>query len=182
METPTRAALAAALALSLAAAACSERPGAGATPTATVPSTDATPSATASPTPEPSPALEDGRHFGFITKIRPSALEIRFDLAYFLTGDEANEAAAERGDEIPVPNDYYIVNDNPKLRTLRLSPDVRILVLDGFGPETKQGELDDFVEGFEEDSFEGEYHGSAGLYWVVVRDGVVTKIEEQYTP
>ena len=49
-----------------------------------------------------------------------------FDLAYFLTGDAANQAAAEHGDETPVPNDYYIVNDNPSLRTHARLPTVSI--------------------------------------------------------
>jgi hypothetical protein len=53
-----------------------------------------------------------------------------FDLAYFLTGDAANQAAAEHGDETPVPNDYYIVNDNPLLRTTPISPSVEIDAID----------------------------------------------------
>lgn len=47
-----------------------------------------------------------------------------------MIGEEANEAAAERGDESPVSNDYYIVNDDPELRTLDVSLDVRIVLLD----------------------------------------------------
>ena len=40
-----------------------------------------------------------------------------FDLACFYTGEEANEQAAQRGDEVPVPNDVYIVNDNTTIQT-----------------------------------------------------------------
>jgi hypothetical protein len=53
-----------------------------------------------------------------------------FDLAYFLTGEEANQAAAERGLEVPVPNDYFIVNDDPRLRTPALAPDLELALVD----------------------------------------------------
>ncbi|MEP6477643.1 MAG: hypothetical protein ABJC60_10255, partial [Actinomycetota bacterium] len=74
---------------------------------------------TASPRPSPSPEIEDGKHFVFVkTATTGTPGTLRFDLAYLLTGEEANQAAQENGDEVPVPNDYYIVNDNPKLRTV----------------------------------------------------------------
>ncbi len=98
------------------------------TPTATSPS----PTGQPPPSPSPSPALEDGRHFGYIKSAQVTAQPqlIIFDLAYLLTGDEANQAAADRGLETPVPNDYFIVNDNPKLRVLPVAADMRILLLD----------------------------------------------------
>jgi hypothetical protein len=88
---------------------------------------DTTPTTTGPPaTTEPSTPtawLDDGRYFGFIKSVdlatQPGT--VVFDLADFLGGEEANEAAAERGDETPVPNDYYIVNDDPELRTLSVS-------------------------------------------------------------
>jgi hypothetical protein len=159
---------------------------AGTSPAATVSPSPSATEASASPMPSPTQAstaeLEDGRHFGYIDAIDPTVPEIIFDLAYLLSGDDANEAAAEHGDEVPVPNDYYIVNDNPRLRTLALAPTVRIFVLDRFGPDVVRGDLDGFVEGFETNDYEGQYHGSAGSYWVVVRDGLVARIEEQYFP
>lgn len=145
------------------------------TPTAT----DVSPSPT---TPTPPAELEDGRHFGYIEAIDPTVRTIVFDLAYLLTGDEANQAASEHGDEVPVPNDYYIVNDNDRRRTLTLAPHVRILVLERFGPDLVRGEFNGFVEGFDANDFEGQYHGSAGSYWVVVRGGLVVRIQEQYFP
>jgi hypothetical protein len=132
--------------------------------------------------------LEDGRHFGWITEIDPTG-SLTFDLAYFYTGDEANEIAAERGDETPVPNDYYIVNDNPKLRDLDVAFDPEISVFDWnrccdervtVGIATFADVMSN-PDGFVED--DGRlYYGQASPYWVTVADGAVTEIEEQYLP
>jgi len=135
----------------------------------------------------PSPVLEDGRHFGYIESvdIRTLPRTMVFDLAVFLTGDEANQAAAEHGDETPVPNDYYIVNDNPRLRTLDVSSDIRILLLDWkrccdrFFP----ADPDRFEDSFFLNKYPaGNYKGKFSTYWLSVNGGVVTAIEEQYLP
>jgi hypothetical protein len=108
-----------------------------------------------------------------------------FDLAYFLTGEEANEASAEHGGEVPVPNDYYIVNDNPRLRTLPVAPDVEIWVIDwGTCCEPVRGEIQPFVDAFEtrHHRWDAMYQGAESQYWVTVEDGRVVKIEEQYLP
>jgi hypothetical protein len=60
----------------------------------------------------------------------PPDATLTFDLAEFLTGEAAAQAAAEHGDESPPPNDYYIVNDNPKLRTMPIAPDATIQAID----------------------------------------------------
>lgn len=192
-----RRALAASLTLTLAliAAACND----GATvsdPTGTSsPTAPETTSPTQEPseTPEPSetesqtpvPELEDGRHFGSIVSIDVPTQTMRFDLAYFLTGDEANQAAAEHGDEVPVPNDYYIVNDNPRLRTLAIAPNVDVWVIDWSNCcELVHGEAQPFVDAFatKNPAWDALYQGSEAPYWVTVADGVVVKIEVQYLP
>src|SRR6266545_4107086 len=92
------------------------------------PTTSAAPAA---PAPS-SPKLDDGRHFGFIRSLdlRTSLKTISFDLAYRLDGEQANQAAAERGYPTPIDNDYFVVNDNPKVRTVPLSADAEILLVD----------------------------------------------------
>lgn len=145
-------------------------------------------STSAGPSVEPGTDLEDGRHFGFIQTLDEAGL-MAFDLAYFLTGDEATQAAIEHGDEAPPPNDYYIVNDNPRLRTLTIAPDVAIVLLDWnrccdhtispdlatFAQVISAG--DDLVE------IDGQtYYGRLSPYWITVQGGEVTMIEEQYLP
>ncbi|HEV2950663.1 MAG TPA: hypothetical protein VGZ51_01065, partial [Actinomycetota bacterium] len=91
------------------------------------------PSKSSEPTesPEPSgsqaPTLEDGHHFVYVTSASRSEegkARVRFDLAYFYRGERAEREAAERGDE--VVSGYYIVNDNPRLRTLPLADEVEV--------------------------------------------------------
>jgi hypothetical protein len=134
----------------------------------------------------PGAELEDGRHFGYIESIDLETLpgSVVFDLAYFLTGEEANQAAAEDGYETPVPNDYYISNDNPRLRTLVVSPDVTIRLVD-WGHSTGPFSADPrrFQESFALDEYPlGPYKGKFVPYWLTTKDAVVATIEEQYLP
>jgi hypothetical protein len=184
------------VALALAGAACAEEdPVAGPTadevtaptgPTATGGTPSPLPSAT--PLEEPDAELVDGRHFGWVRAVDLEALSIEFDLASFLTGDEANEAAEERGDETPVPNDYYIVDDNPRLRTLGVGPTLEIVLFDWNRccDETIPAGLDAFAEAIASDepiTVDGSLlYGGYSPYWITIEGGVITRIEEQYLP
>ena len=88
------------------------------------------PAASASSTPEAAgDELADGKYFVQLNDLRggeDGPLLIRYDLAYFYTGGQANQIAASRGDETPVPDDTYIVNDNPKLRFAPLAEDFTV--------------------------------------------------------
>ena len=136
----------------------------------------------------PPPAeLEDGEHFGFIEEVDPEGGTLVLDLAYFLTGEAANEAAAEHGDEVPVPNDYYIVNDNDRLRTLTLADDVELSLLDWNDccDERFEGDLETFARAIDEGMVESDgfvYQGTFSPYWLIVEGGVIVRIEEQYLP
>jgi hypothetical protein len=142
---------------------------------------------TGTPVPEDA-ALEDGRHFGFVRSVDVAGRAIEFDLAYWLSGEEANQAYQEAtGDTGPVPNDHFVVNDNPALRTLVLSPDLRLILLDWRNccDTTFEGDLATFARAIElqDDVLDGEllYRGN-GSWWITVENGLVTRIEEQYSP
>jgi len=124
----------------------------------------------------PAPKLQDGRQFGVIKSVdlQISAGTIVFDAADLLTGEEANRAAAAHGDEVPVPNDVYKVNDDLTVHTLALSPEVEISVIN-YGGDCCDPVATD-LEGFEASGFSG------WGYWVTLEDGVVAKIDEQYHP
>jgi hypothetical protein len=111
-----------------------------------------------------------------------------FDLACFYTGEEANEQAAMRGDEVPVPNDVYIVNDNPKTRDLTLGSSIELLLIDWSDCcETKPGaDLDAFAAAIDANGFTTiggwKYNGQNSPYWVTIDGGQVVLIEEQFLP
>ncbi len=107
------------------------------------------------------------------------------DYARLLTGEEAAREAAARGDESGVPVEYYVVNDNPRLRTFPV--DTRVIKV--FLHRRADGTIGDKYEiRFDEwfDWFIGISGGSNIInivpYWITIRDGKVTKIEEQYLP
>jgi hypothetical protein len=64
------------------------------------------------------------RDFGFLRSaaVIGGYVHLGFDRATLLTSDEANKYAAAHGMESPVPNDYLIVNADPRLRELVLAP------------------------------------------------------------
>ena len=137
----------------------------------------------------PAPAtLADGRYFGFVESVDVDSGTMGFDLACFYTGEEANEQAAQRGDEVPVPNDVYIVNDNTTIRDVPVDPSTELLLIDwNECCETSPGaELDAFASAIGEPDFVEiggrRYAGSLSPYWVTIENGQVVLIEEQFLP
>jgi hypothetical protein len=142
----------------------------------------------AEPAPFPGASLEDGRHFGYVRSVDPDAGTIEFDLANFLSGEEADRAYQEAtGDTGPVPNDHFVVNDNSMVRTLGLAPDAHLRLLDWSQCcETFfDGDLALFAQAIQEhgDVTDGDliYRGQSS-WWITIENGVVTEIEEQYSP
>jgi len=76
-----------------------------------------------------SPVVGRRTDFGFIPGwyTRQGTLYLRFDRAILLTGPAAGAASAAHGGESPVPNDYYIQNDNPRLRDVPVRDDVTVV-------------------------------------------------------
>jgi multidrug efflux pump subunit AcrA (membrane-fusion protein) len=133
----------------------------------------------------PDAAIEDGRHPAFLRDV--TADELVADVIQWLTGDAANEAAVEEGfieEGDSVPNDYYIVNDNPMLRTLTIAPDVEVTLATWDCeniPTEKRVSIERFVALF---NGIGECIDNllVNPYWLTVEDGTIVAIEEQYRP
>ncbi len=143
-------------------------------------SSSAEPTQTSTVEPTPAPEIEDGRHFVFVKRAKDGS--VTFDLAYLLTGKDAAEAAQDAGQELPVPNDYFIVNDNPKLRTVPVADGAKIMIYDWSMC------CDDYTS-ITFDEFAGyiasptdDFHGTLSPYWLRVQGGQIVKIEEQYLP
>lgn len=137
--------------------------------------------------PEPSvsgsPSLEDGRHFVYVKSAAQrenGSTRIRFDLAYFYRGERAEREAGERGDE--VVSGYYIVNDNPRLRTLPLADEVEVEYIPASRCcELQAGNLDAWIEAVLEAN-PTDYPGTNAPWWFTVEGGRITRIEQQYLP
>ena len=129
-----------------------------------------------------------GTDIGFLvagsrTSADPVVAELRFDRVQFLTGEEAERAAAANGDE--VDNDYYVVNDNPRLRTVQLlgsttvSGDASFNSWAGEGGQSgpRPRTLDELLR------FVATDQGKATLFDLRYdKDGFVTAVVERYVP
>ncbi len=131
-----------------------------------------------------SATAEDGRHFCFVTGIVNETGEtmVTVDYAEMLTGTEANAAATAAGEESPPPNDFFIRNVNPKLRTFPVKSAIQVHLTASSG----QG-IDGLDVGLGEwhDSFVGMspgYEVQHVPYWITIANGVIVDIEEQYIP
>lgn len=161
-------------------------------PTATVPSAvqpstgsaSSTPSQPAEPSEPATSVLADGRHPAYLTAIDTGARTLTFDVIQYLTGEEATKAFQRDnpGVEGGPPNGYYILNVNPRLRTLPVRRDVLVEVLwlgGNPGPDTITFEqLPDY---FANDLIEDKYLWY-DPFWLTVRGGRIDAIAEQYIP
>ncbi len=121
--------------------------------------------------------LADGEWFGYVDAVAAETLE--FDLACWFSGDAAVLASAEDGEESPPPNDYYIRNVNPQLRSVTIAADAEVAWLPNVGDPTSEETVvyASWVAGRELRGVELQ----PGV-WLTIEDGEVTGIREQYVP
>lgn len=125
--------------------------------------------------------VPDGVSFGYVKQVDVDNVTITIDIAQLLTGDAANKAAIEDGvitgigDDATVPNDYYVRNENTKLRTAPVADPVEITVLSEMGsPAAEPGTLAMLAE-----------HVIARPevpVHITAMNGEISKIEEQFFP
>ncbi|MDP2300591.1 MAG: hypothetical protein U1E08_00465 [Coriobacteriia bacterium] len=108
---------------------------------------------------------------------------VTLDYIQFLTGDAAAAAATAAGEESPPPNDYFIVNENPRLREFAIDAAASVTVVvnpDGTSvPEGQDMPLDEWVAAVS--GPDADYY-TMNFYWVTITDDIVTAIEQQYLP
>jgi hypothetical protein len=133
-----------------------------------------------------SPALEDGRPASYLHGLDTNARTITIDVVQFLTGQAATEAYRHDHPDDPdgPPNDYYIVNANPRLRTLPVASHVEVQLVrlhEGGGTDLDPGtweELPTYLDAYPTE----DARLSWNPFWITVHSGEVTAIEEQYIP
>jgi len=161
-------------------------------PTVSAPPTVTTPPATNAPPIKAPPAtshhstsegvvLTDGRHPVYIRTVDPDSRKITFDLIQFYFGDDATREAAKDHKESPPPNDYYIRNVNPRLRTLPVRADATVTV-----NTLAAGYTGSAIKnvGVSLDRLEVmlDFRGYSPPFWITARSDQVIKIAEQYLP
>ena len=103
---------------------------------------------------------------------------------YFLTGEQADQAAAARGMETPVPNGYFIVNDNPKLRRTPLADTFAVKYIpEGSGSSTPVKAHPAQFLGWLGGSVQTDFPpADTSWWWITIADGKITTIKQQYLP
>lgn len=105
------------------------------------------------------------------------------DYIQFLTGNAAAVAAIERGDESPPPNDYYIVNDNARLREFAVQDGISVVTV-----VRDDGTADPGGYALPLNEWVALLNGPAGsmlkanFYWLTISGDTITTIEQQYLP
>jgi len=157
----------------------------GTTSTTALPTTTTTAPSTSTTEPDPlapegsgctpgTTELPDGEWYGQVDAF--DATGISFDLACWFTGEAAEVAAADDGEESPPPNDYYVRNENDEVRLLTVAVDTPVTWQPSGDPnEVVEGTFADWTEYLEGVEFR------LGI-WVTVTGGQVTEIVEQWVP
>jgi hypothetical protein len=124
--------------------------------------------------------LPDGAWFGFVSAWNASGIEL--DAACWYDGAPAAKQAADRGEESPPPNDFFIANDSKALRHIDVAAGVPALRV----THDKNGSVT------EENTTYGDLVANSGTYitcpgegcalWVYVNGGQVTEVAMQYLP
>jgi len=115
--------------------------------------------------------------------------ELRFDPAWFLSGETANDAAADDGavePGQPVPNDNYVVEEGHRLLTYSVADDAQVSVLTREGDPAQFGataitvaQLAEILDGTSRlRLFEPLDSG----VWITVDVDTVRAIDQQYRP
>jgi hypothetical protein len=137
-------------------------------------------------TPTPTAGVTENR-IGYVRKVKTTlgVNYVTIDYVEFLTGTAAIDAARAHGDaqqdehgDWYVDDDYYIVNDNPLLRTFPLSATCSIRVVD-----LSSGSITPVSITFNHLKAMGPTFGSGELLMhISVVNGIVQSLEEQFRP
>ena len=156
--------------------------------TVTPPSTTTKPAVVPKP-PKPNPDANDVTHQATFIKKTGVAdggdHTMTFDYVQFLTGAAAVKAAAAHGDT--ADNDFYVLNENPKLRTFPVSSGVLIKLHPSNGPGfSRIFTLDEFESLITDGphTYGGNNYGWSAeqTYYINIKHGKVTRVENQWSP
>jgi hypothetical protein len=112
----------------------------------------------------------------FLKTVNPAGGSITFDLIQLYFGEEAiREELKDHDTQYPAPNDVYLRNVNPRLRTLPVPVDATITVLDNnLAPVKEPVSLAKLAAVMPRQS--------SMPFWITVRHGQVVRIAEIFVP
>jgi hypothetical protein len=132
------------------------------------------PTAEADATDHQSVILADGRHPVLLKAIDPGRGTVTFDLVQYFRDEAATREAAKDHQESPPPNDSYMRNVNPRLRTLPVGAAAVITANQLAGSNenvpVSLGRLASLTR------------AGSGVFWLTVRGGQIVQIGEQWSP
>jgi len=182
-------------------AGCGTNPPSGVHTIAPTEATEATPSAeTATPTPatttaepDPTPAdtSQDGKFFAFLRKIAKHGdrFYVTLDYAVLYTGPEALKQARKRGGD--APDEYYIANDNKKLRVFPVKSGMKAVVVLESPPDWRRLSPTEWKRSFEvdldsleelSDLWSQAVSARSYAYDVTIENGELTAAKTFWTP
>ena len=124
--------------------------------------------------------MADGRYAAKITSVDAQRRLVTIDVVQFFLGKAAAAAAAQdHAIVVPPPNDVWIRNESPLLRTLKVAPTAPITVNDLSAPITGSA-TKNFPVSLTRLAALPDL--GSGIFWLTVRRGIVTQIAEQYLP
>jgi hypothetical protein len=113
---------------------------------------------------------------------------LRFDPAFWLSGETANRAAIEDGVIPPgdtVPNDYYIRNESGRTLAYAVprSAHVTILTVPGTGPRSTRIPVSELAAITKGGNPRGrKLYGRSLGYWARIKGDRVVRLDQQYQP
>jgi hypothetical protein len=144
---------------------------------------------------DPKPCAADDRStvFGHVASLTPlgDRFRLRFDPAWYLSGETANQAAAEDGAVeagAPVPNDHYVVEEGHRALTYLVPTTAHVTVLTNGGTidasgfassEISVSQLAQLVAGEEPVKL---FEGLSTGFWLRGNGDTVCSLEQQYHP
>jgi hypothetical protein len=125
-------------------------------------------------------ALPDGTHHGYVSKVDVAKRTLVLDKAELLTGEAARKAYQKEnpGSTDGPPNDYFLVNDNPLVRTLPVGAGVTVAVIDVGKGDSVTPSKSTFAK---LPAFLAVKENST-LFKLTVKGGKVTALESVYLP
>ena len=129
---------------------------------------------------------ESGTYATLLTDLDLDAGTISFDVVQWYVGDDATAAWQDEYHDDPQgpPNDYFVRNDNPTVRTAPVAADATVFLvrmLEDQDADLDPGTLDELPDYLASQPGADGY-ASHNHYWLSFSGGSVDRVCEQFTP